>query len=258
MDFHTIFWSHPVISTVRLEPSPIPLHHQIATYLLSQLRTGALQAEERLPPEETLARQFGVSRSTIRQALGSLASEGLVIRRRGVGTFLTPKAQDMVPKKLTGFSWNVFLGAKRVSVRVLEKETVEVPEAVAPLLELKPGAKVVRFKRVRRAEGKPFSFVINYLRPEVGELVSPDWLKSKTMFQVLREELDLALGRVRQTVEVGRADAETAEALEVAVSDPTLDVATTLWLEDKTPVEWVITHFREDRYRYSVDFDRVS
>ncbi len=245
-------------STVRLESSPVPLHHQIATYLLSQLRTGALQAEERLPPEETLARQFGVSRSTIRQALGSLASEGLVVRRRGVGTFLTPKAQELVPKKLSGFSWNAFLGAKRVSVRVMEKALVEVPEAVASVLEMNPGEQVVRFKRLRRVEGRPFSFVVNYVRPDVGERVSPEWLKSKTMFQVLREELGLALGRVRQTVEVGRADAETAEVLEVAISDPTLDVATTLWLQDGRPVEWVLTHFREDRYRYTIDFDRVS
>lgn len=247
-----------MISTVRLESSPVPLHHQIATYLLSRLRTGELQAEERLPPEEALARQFGVSRSTIRQALGSLASEGLVVRRRGVGTFLTPKAQELVPKKLTGFSWDAFLGAKRVSVKVLEKTLAVVPEAAASVLNLAPGSEVVRFKRARRAEGKPFSFVVNYILPEVGERVEPEWLKSKTMFQVFREELGLSLGRVRQTVEVGRADAETAEVLEVAVSDPTLDVVTTLWLEDGSLVEWVLTHFREDRYRYAVDFDRVS
>ncbi len=199
-----------------------------------------------------------MSRSTIRQALGSLASEGLVVRRRGVGTFLTPKAQELVPKKLSGFSWDAFLGAERVSVRVLGKAKVVVPETVAPVLNLSPGSEVVRFKRVRRVEGKPFSFVVNYVLPEVGERVDVEWLKSKTMFQVLREELGLSLGRVRQTVEVGRADAETAKAIEVAVSDPTLDVATTLWLEDGKPVEWVMTHFREDRYRYAVDFDRVS
>lgn len=243
--------------TVRLEDSPVPLHHQISTYLLSQLRAGALQAEERLPPEESLARQFGVSRSTIRQALASLAKEGLLVRRRGVGTFLTAKALEKVPKKLTGFSWNAFLGVKKASVRVLEKAHVEVPEPIAPLLELEPGAEVVRFKRARWAEGKPFSFVINYIRPEVGERVVPAWLKSRTMFQVLRDELGLALGRVSQTVEVGRAGAETAEVLKVAISDPTLDVVTILWLEDGTPVEWVLTHFREDRYRYSVVFDSV-
>lgn len=243
---------------VRLEPSPVPLHHQIATYILSQLRIGALRPEERLPPEEDLARQFGVSRSTIRQALSSLANDGLLIRLRGVGTFLTPKAHDMVPKKLTGFSWNAFLGAKRLSVRVLEKAFVPVTEPVAQVLKLSPGAQAVRFKRVRRADGKPFNFVINYLRPELGERIDPTWLRSRTMFQVLHDELGLALGRVSQTVEVGRADAETAEALEVAVSDPTLDVATTLWLDDGSPVEWVLTHFREDRYRYAIEFERVS
>lgn len=247
-----------MISTVRLDSSPVPLHHQIATYLLSRLKTGELQAEGRLPPEETLARQFGVSRSTIRQALGSLVSDGLVVRRRGVGTFLTPKAMELIPKKLTGFSWDAFLGAKQVSVRVLEKAIVEAPEAAALALELDSGSKVVRFKRLRRAQGRPFNFVINYVRPEVGERVDVAWLKSKTMFQVFKEELGLALGQVRQTVEVGRANSEAAELLEVAISDPTLDVVTTLWMKDGTPVEWVVTHFREDRYRYTVEFDRVS
>ncbi|NIN95007.1 MAG: UTRA domain-containing protein, partial [Anaerolineae bacterium] len=97
-------------------------------------------------------------------------------------------------------------GAKRVSVRVLEKTKVVVPDMVASVLSLASGSEVVRFKRVRRAEGKPFSFVVNYVLPEVGERVELEWLKSKTMFQVLREELGLSLGRVRQTVEVGRAD----------------------------------------------------
>ncbi|NIQ82066.1 MAG: UTRA domain-containing protein, partial [Anaerolineae bacterium] len=78
----------------------------------------------------------------------------------------------------------------------MEKALVEVPEAVASVLEMNPGEQVVRFKRLRRVEGRPFSFVVNYVRPDVGERVSPEWLKSKTMFQVLREELGLALGRV--------------------------------------------------------------
>jgi GntR family transcriptional regulator len=243
--------------TVRLEDSPVPRYHQIATYLVSQLRSGAMSSSERLPPEEELARQFGVSRSTVRQALASLERDGLVVRRRGLGTFLTPKALALVSRKLTGFSWNAFLGAEKVSVRVLEKARVAAPQSVAPFLELEPGAEVVRFKRLRRAGGKPFSFVINYIRAEVGERVSSRRLKTRTMFQVLREDLGLALGRVRQTVEVGRADAETARVLEVAVGDPVLDVVTLLWLEDGTPLEWVLTHFREDRYCYSVDFERV-
>ena len=80
-----------------------PAYRQVADQLRTNIVTGVLIPGQRLPIEPELARVFGVSRSTIREALGNLASSGLVVTRRGVngGTWIAVPSTDQIKGYLT-------------------------------------------------------------------------------------------------------------------------------------------------------------
>lgn len=243
--------------TIKFTNPQIPLHHQIANYFMSKVRSGELGADERLPPEEVLSRQFGVSRSTIRHALSFLVNEGIISRQRGVGTFLTEKTTRFRVEKFTGVGWDIFLGSQRARTAVLEKKKVISPKGVSEFLGLQDGEEVFRFKRVRFVDGGPLSFIINHVKKEIGEKVTKGDLMKKTMLETLKYKLELPLAGIKHVVEVERADSETASHLKINLFDPVLAIETLVFLDNGTPIELVKTYFREDRYKFTVYLDRV-
>ncbi len=81
--------------------SPIPLYYQLKQYFTKQMESGALHSGDRLPTEMELCEQFDISRAPVRQALSELAREGLIYRRAGQGTFVSPRAGAGLEQKTT-------------------------------------------------------------------------------------------------------------------------------------------------------------
>jgi GntR family transcriptional regulator len=71
--------------------SPIPLYKQIEDYIRDLIDSGDYDKGKLLPKEENLAKRFGVSRNTVRQGMYKLVMEGLLIRKKGVGTVVAPQ-----------------------------------------------------------------------------------------------------------------------------------------------------------------------
>ena len=83
--------------------SPVPLHYQVREQIALAIEDGRLLPGDHLPPEEDLARQANVSRTTIRQALAALVNEGLIERKRGKGSWVLEPTIDQQLVGLTGF-----------------------------------------------------------------------------------------------------------------------------------------------------------
>ena len=111
--------------------SPLPLYHQLAEELLAQIRSGSLGAGAKLPGEHQLAERYGVGRPTVRQATDSLIQRGLLVRKRGSGTFvrhvpaqvdLFSLAGTLVSCERGGMAWRSHL-LRRPKLQVVEDET---------------------------------------------------------------------------------------------------------------------------------------
>lgn len=85
--------------------SPIPLYRQIKEVILEWMRCGELMPGARLPPERELVRRFGVSRLTVRQAISELASEGVVYRIQGSGTYVAGKRPVVLRALVSEREW---------------------------------------------------------------------------------------------------------------------------------------------------------
>ncbi len=236
--------------------SVVPLYHQI--YLVLRDRCVAdCDATLPLPGELDLARQYKVSRITMRKALDQLVQEGLVTRRRGAGTFVNPNVarQTLEQRRSTGLLDNIISSALDTSVRVISHARVAPPPDIAADLALPAGEIAVRTVRVRSLASGPVSHITTFVPAVIGDRLQADALGARPMLTLL-EEQGVKVGHARQTMSARLADTGVASLLDVPVGAPLLAVRRLVLDVDGLPVQWLQGLYRPDRYEYRMDLWR--
>lgn len=239
-----------------LKNKAIPLYYQLETILRRRIMAGDFSPDTPLPSEEMLGQEYNVSRITVRQALAALETDGLILRRRGKGTFVVKKASSVETPKLTGSMEDLILMGVQTSTKILSTSVVEPPENIRKLMELEDHERVYRIEKVRSVEKSSFSYVINYLPCRIGDKMKMDSLKIKPLLMILEEDLEIRVDEADQTIESTVADAHVAPLLEIRVGDPLLKVERTVYDVKGRPVEYVSVLYRADKYLFNVKLKR--
>jgi len=234
----------------------IPLYYQLDTIFRRKILSGEYEAGASLPSEDAIAEEYGVSRITVRQAFSSLEKDGLVIRRRGKGTFVSVKPPIVEPAKLTGSIEDLISIAMRSTTKVIDFSSTQVAKKVTDSLGLPERTEVVRIERLQLSKGSPFSHILNYLPPTIGQKIQPDDLLTKPLLKILEDDLGIDLAEATQRIEATLADSYVAPLLEIRVGDPLLKVERTLFDSSHKVVECVSVLYRADRYFYAVRLER--
>lgn len=201
----------------------VPRYHRIAEALRERIRDGEFTAGARLPNQRRLAREFGVTLMTLRQALELLEREKLIDRRHGLGTFVAAPSIDYDILSLRRFAGDLTALGEHVTTRVLSNLFGVADRRVAAALDLGPRARIVVVERLRLVDGHPMSLQRSFLPPAVGE----DVLKSDLTVTPLRQVLELKLGlpvtRARETVAAVRLGPREARELGCAAGVPAFE-----------------------------------
>lgn len=136
--------------------SPDPLHAQLAAILRDGVRSGRWQRGGYIPSESELMAEYGVSRGTVRRAVGTLVDEGLLVRRKGSGTIVSGGGISR-PGSAESFSFATSLEGGGVGYRthVLDRQVLPAPSRVAERLRVAPGEPALFLRRVRSVGGRP-------------------------------------------------------------------------------------------------------
>ena len=199
-----------------------------------------------LPTERDLAARFGTSRTTVRQALTELVTEGRIERSQGRGTFVAAPPHITV-RQLTSFSEDLSGARLDSDILGITLETADGEAAAA--LALAPAAEITRVDRVRRSDGVALARETALLPGRYPGLAA-ELAQHGSLYRALRERYGVALDAVDD--EVGTELAEPAEAriLGIEVGRPLLVVRRTGRAADGTPVEFTRSAFRGDRFRF--------
>jgi GntR family transcriptional regulator len=228
----------------------IPLYVQVRDQLREQF--AQLEPGTMIPTEQELERRFRVSRITIRKAIHDLVAEGLLRRRQGRGTFIE---EPKITHELDAItSWTEQLEALGYSPRTvnLEMERVPAPKRIAVALNLSEGDELVVVRRLRLADEKPISFMVNYLPAHLVPDFEERFGGFESLYQVLEAQYGLVPAVAIDTVETRAAtDAESA-ALKIEPWAPVLTVTRVSHLESNMPLEMTTAVSRGDRYKYQV------
>lgn len=240
-----------------LPKNGIPFYIQIRETLREQISRGLLEAGQKLPAEDELAVQFGVSRMTVRQGLASLIDEGLLYRRHGMGTFVSNSNVERDHRRLTNFFESCRLGGKVPGARVTKFETIPVSQAVAEALNINPGEPVIRITTLRTMNGKPVTLhdaqLPVALFPRL-KTAQPDelGLEERHVWELI-ESYGYSLSHVTERLEAQLADEQLAQTLEVAPGSPILYGARVLYAVDGTALKYADCYNRGDKVSLTVN-----
>jgi GntR family transcriptional regulator len=219
--------------------------------LRSQILEGAFgglaAARPALPPEATLAAEFGVSRNAVREALHLLQAEGLITRTPGAGTFVTGAKLRQRLDRLEGLAESLAGYPLPVSNRVLSVRESTATAFVARQLHVDEDSPILFVERLRSAGGIPLSVETTYLRPEAIPIVADADLERTDVFALLEAHLGRSLGWAEITTEAVPADEATARLLRVRPGAPLLLLHRLTYLEDETPFDLEAIRYRGDR-----------
>ena len=222
----------------------LPLWYQVT----QSLRTGILgrgpDDPVRLPTEADLARHYGVSLATVRQALANLEREGLITRHRRRGTFVNAHAVPDRVLRVLGDVETIFDQQASDEVRLLSRATGPPRDGFTGDVEV--------FRRLRLDDGQPVSYAQNVLPAELGARIQDADLERQPMTKVLRDVLGLPLQRVDNVVEATTATPELAGLLGVALLSPILLSVNRTYTADGSIVDAARIAYRGDRFRYAV------
>jgi GntR family transcriptional regulator len=229
---------------------------RIYLLLRSQLTNGQLAPGLQLPSEPELAAEHGVSRVTVRRALGQLAEEGLIERRPGAGTFArdTGMARPIVVDLANVFFHLLEMG-RETSVRLLSFNYVTPPPAIAAALRLPSGERVQRAVRVRLMDGAPFSYLTTHVPERVGLTYSEADLGTTPLLRLL-EDTGVVATRASQTISATLAEPDAAKALQLEIGSPLLSLTRVVYDTAGSGVEHLHALYRPDRYSFQMDLER--
>lgn len=231
----------------------IPLYHQIFVQLREEITNGTRAFGSRMPTEEELSRNFGVSRITARRALDELADTHLVERRRRVGTHVIYQSPARpIEGSLEQALESLVTYGRNTQVRILELEMIKASQLIGDALELPVNTPVLRVARVRVLEGQPISHLVSHVPGDLAGAMSRAALKATPMLSLL-EQAGVQIGAATQTISASLADGTLAHLLEVDIGSPILRVNRTVFDTAHRPVQHVLAQFRPDRYQIKLD-----
>src|SRR5712675_2407054 len=132
---------------------PTPLYAVLETQIAAGIAGGEFPVGSQLPTEDNLIQRFAVSRTTVRKAILNLSNRGLIEIRRGTGTFVTQPRITQDLTKLTGFVEDMDALGYAATAQLIDRTVVAADADVAHHLALAVGTRVIRIRRVRRANG---------------------------------------------------------------------------------------------------------
>ena len=219
-------------------PSFLPLYQQIKALLMRSLQAGEWRAGEVIPSEVELAARFKVSQGTVRKAIDELATENLLVRRQGKGTFVATHAEEKIQYRFLRLTPDDATSAG-MQRRLLDCRRMRAPADVLRALEMKSGEAVVELRRLLLAEGRPVVLDDIWLPGALFKGLSAEKLAGYRgpMYSLFETEFGVRMIRAEEKIRSVAAGADEAALLAVPLGTPLLSVERLSFTYGDKPVE---------------------
>ena len=230
--------------------SLVPFYHQLKQAIAAAIESGELRPGDKLPSEYSLAEKLGISRLVVHRALRELVGDGVLERKRAVGTFVaTPaKREFLVEGSLFSLSEAPAKSELEFSNRILTQDTIPAAEEARLALKLPESARVVHLLSLRSVRKLPFALEEMYFAFERFPAMATQDLNDHSTYAALEE---LYGERPQEAVDRISADGATrleASLLGVRFRQPVLKLKRVAVNKSGEPIEYAVVTFHADRY----------
>lgn len=231
-----------------------PLHQQAEMILRKLIEKEEYKNGGLLPREVALSEQLGISRNTLRQAINKLVFEGLLIRKKGVGTKVAGKTVVGGVKNWLSFSQEMRVLGIPIKNYELHVSFRKVPEDVARFFEIDTTTTCLKLERVRGKTDLPFVYFISYFNPNIPIDAQQDF--NRPLYEILEKDFQVIVKTSREEISAALAGDFIAEKLNIKNNDPILIRKRFVCDVNNTPVEYNIGYYRADSFTYTIEAQR--
>ncbi|MEJ2901377.1 GntR family transcriptional regulator [Pedobacter panaciterrae] len=234
--------------------SPIPLHIQAEELLRKMIADPQFQNGKLLPNEIDLANQLAISRTTLRQALNKLVYEGLLIRKKGVGTKV---ADAMISSKSANWlSFSQEMKARGIPIKNFELHVswIYPEEVIANFFNIKTDQKILKLERLRGKPEGPFVYFVSYFHPRTGLTGEEDF--KRPLYDILQADYNIISELSKEEISAKAADKFIASKLETEPGSPILFRKRFVFDQADRPIEYNLGYYKADSFIYTVESRR--
>ncbi len=234
--------------------SPLPLHAQVEDLLRKMIELPEYSNGGLMPKEVDLAKRLSISRNTLRQATNKLEYEGLLVRKKGVGTKV---AKRHITTHLN--DWHSFtqeMNEKGVELTHFSIETdwVKAESKNATFFEVKVGTPLLRLSRLRGDAEGPFVYFESYFHPKIGLTGKEDF--ARPLYDILENDFNVRPSFSRESITAKLASAITSKRLKIKQGEPVLVRERFVSDPGSRPLEYNIGFYKADRFTYTINIKR--
>ena len=174
----------PILNNKLMIDSEMPLYTQLIGIIKRSITSGEVSVGALLPSEAELCAAYGISRNTVRQAIGALEEDGFVVRKRGKGTFV---ADPSTRRKSVQYSFTTEISqmGKAPSSTLVNFDVIPVSPRIREIMNLASDAKVYCFTRVRNVDGKPLIVETSYYPQDIYPNLTREMLQTHSFYSLL-------------------------------------------------------------------------
>jgi DNA-binding GntR family transcriptional regulator len=235
----------PINTSTRLQ--------QVKEYLLRFIEQAQLQHNDQLPSESSIAQKLGVSRNTLREAYVALENEGVIVRRHGIGTFISHSRVIRDPlNEFLPFAQIIQASGYEPGFQTLAMSFERAPEDVCEALNVPLATELRHIKRLVRADQRPVIYVDDFISPAV-EAADLNWdAFDGNMIQFLASSIRPSLSQIHSRIRVMALDAEISRYLELPAGTLILNVRSAIFTVENKPVAFSKVCFNSDIVELSI------
>jgi len=234
--------------------SPVPLHAQVENLLRELIELPEFKNGGFLPKEIELAGKLGTSRNTLRQATNKLEYEGLLIRKKGIGTKVRQNTVVTQLQQWHSFTQEMNEQGLKFKNYLLNAEWVDANAKVSVFFNVPENTKILKISRLRGDAEGPFVYFESYLHPRIGLTGKEDF--SRPLYEILEEDYHAVPSLSKEKINARAASPVTAKRLQIKQGEPVLVRERFVYDPGDRPLEFNIGFYNADRFTYNIDIKR--
>ena len=235
--------------------TPIPMYFQLKNIVLDEIKSGNIKSGDILPTEIEFGEMFGLSRTTIRQAILELVTQGYLYRIKGKGTFVgKPKLMQDFMRKIESYDEQMKRLNMTPSTKVLKNQSVKASLEVSKALNIQEDDDVILLRRLRFADDVPVVILDTYLTFDCNDVLTKD-MEQTGLYEYLSKKPSSGIRRVVRQFEAVGASADESKYLQIDEGHPIQLVTTTGYNATGKVIEYSIAKYRGDKNKFIVELE---
>jgi len=233
------------------------IYHEIYQDLKSKIKNQELKPGQKLETEKELQEVYGVSRDTLRKALGKLEQEELIVRKAAIGTFVKRAKSNYGLTKMESFTEQMHQRGIKPSSELVAIELIkDIPEYICRELSIESDERCYKVCRIRKGDNEPMAYEIAFIPRKLCPDLQMYINDTASLYDIYENKYGLELKYGTVYLESEMPSPEIQNKLQISKSSPVLKMRCVMYLEDDQPLYYVECSYIGDKYFFSATIPR--